>query len=275
MAGRPQASDLWEELSVVEGRGRSGLLASKVAVVTGGASGIGAAICKDFAAQGAALVIADVDADKAREVAKQLGADAIAVTADVTQFDQAQAAAAAAVDRFGSIDILVNCAGWNQFRSVEDYTLDYWQKIRAINLDGPWNFCTAVMPTMIRQKAGKIVNISSAAGYLGVPNAAPYSTSKLGVIGLTRALAVDLGPHNINVNCICPAAIETPLLREATNAHFVTGITERMPLARLGQPTDISRAVSFLAGPDSDWITGVVLPVDGGLTCCLRAHHYE
>jgi NAD(P)-dependent dehydrogenase (short-subunit alcohol dehydrogenase family) len=247
-------------------------------LVTGGASGIGAAICAEFAAQGAKIVIADVDAAKAEAVAVKLGAggsDAIAVTADVTRFPEAEAAAKAALDRFGTIDILVNCAGWNQFRDVEDYTLDYWEKIRAINLDGPWNFCTAVVPTMIARKSGKIVNISSAAGYLGVPNAAPYSTSKLGVIGLTRALAVDLGPHNINVNCICPAAIETPLLRQATSANFVSAITERMPLARLGQPTDISKAVLFLAGPNSDWITGVVLPVDGGLTCCLRAHHYE
>jgi NAD(P)-dependent dehydrogenase (short-subunit alcohol dehydrogenase family) len=247
-------------------------------LVTGGASGIGAVICAEFAGQGAKVVIADVDTGKADGVARKLvdeGAEVITVNADVTQFDQSQAAAAAALDRFGSIDILVNCAGWNQFRPVEEYTLDYWQKIRAINLDGQWNFCTAVIPTMMKQKSGKIVNISSAAGYLGVPNAAPYSTSKLGVIGLTRALAVDLGPHNINVNCICPAAIETPLLRQATNKNFVSAITERMPLARLGQPTDISKAVLFLAGPDSDWITGVILPVDGGLTCCLRAHHYE
>jgi NAD(P)-dependent dehydrogenase (short-subunit alcohol dehydrogenase family) len=263
---------------VVVSRSQSALLDEKVALVTGGASGIGAAICAEFAAQGAKLVIADVDAGKADGVARKLvdgGAEAITVNADVTQFEQAQAAAASALNRFGTIDILVNCAGWNQFRPVEEYTLDYWQKIRAINLDGQWNFCTAVMPAMMKQKSGKIVNISSAAGYLGVPNAAPYSTSKLGVIGLTRALAVDLGPHNINVNCICPAAIETPLLRQATNTNFASAITERMPLARLGQPTDISKAVLFLAGPDSDWITGVVLPVDGGLTCCLRAHHYE
>ena len=190
-------------------------------------------------------------------------------------FEQAQAAAASTLERFGAIDILVNCAGWNQFRSVEDYTQDYWQKIRAVNLDGPWNFCTAVMPAMMKQKSGKIVNISSAAGYLGVPNAAPYSTSKLGVIGLTRALAVDLARHNINVNCICPASIETPLLDEATGSKFKAAMIDRIPLGRLGKPVDISKAVLFLAGPDSDWITGVVLPVDGGLTCCLRAHHYE
>src|SRR5262249_45553347 len=147
-------------------------------------------------------VIADIDSARADQVVGQLtaaGTGALAVSADVTDFDRAQAATASALDQFGTIDILVNCAGWNQFRSVENYTLDYWQKIRAVNLDGQWNFCTAVMPTMMKQRSGKIINISSAAGYLGVPNAAPYSTSKLGVIGLTRALAVDLGPHNINV----------------------------------------------------------------------------
>lgn len=263
---------------MLESRDRPDLLASKVALVTGGASGIGAAICTEFAAHGAAVVVADVDKAKADRMVDQM-ADAdtqvMAVAADVANFEQAQAAAASTLERFGAIDILVNCAGWNQFRSVEDYTQDYWQKIRAVNLDGPWNFCTAAMPAMMKQKSGKIVNISSAAGYLGVPNAAPYSTSKLGVIGLTRALAVDLAPHNINVNCICPASIETPLLNEATGSKFQAAMTDRIPLGRLGKPSDISKAVLFLAGPDSNWITGVVLPVDGGLTCCLRAHHYE
>ena len=263
---------------MTESHSRSGVLASKVALVTGGASGIGAAICTEFAAQGAKVVIADVDVTKTDQVVQQLvasGAQAAAITADVTSFEQAQAAAASSLERFGAIDILVNCAGWNQFRSVKDYTRDYWQKIWAVNLDGPWNFCTAIIPAMMKQVSGKIVNISSAAGYLGVPNAAPYSTSKLGVIGLTRALAVDLAPHNINVNCICPASIETPLFAEATGSKFKAAITERTPLGRMGKPADISKAVVFLAGPDSDWITGVVLPVDGGLTRCLRAHHYE
>ena len=245
--------------------------------MTGGASGIGAAICMEFAAQGAAVAIADVDGAKADEVVEQMVAQGPRRGGRRRRrhFGQAQAAAAETLERFGAIDILVNCAGWNQFRSVEDYTQDYWQKIRAVNLDGPWNFCTAVMPAMMKQKSGKIVNISSAAGYLGVPNAAPYSTSKLGVIGLTRALAVDLARHNINVNCICPASIETPLLDEATGSKFKAAMIDRIPLGRLGKPVDISKAVLFLAGPDSDWITGVVLPVDGGLTCCLRAHHYE
>lgn len=263
---------------MVERGSQPGRLASKVALVTGGASGIGAAICAEFAAEGASVVIADVDAAKADRMARQLHTaktPVIAVTADVADFDQVQKATASAVEKFGAVDILVNCAGWNQFRSASDYTQDYWQKIRAVNLDGPWNFCTSVMPAMMKQKSGKIVNISSAAGYLGVPNAAPYSTSKLGVIGLTRALAVDLAPYNINVNCICPASIETPLLTEATGRKFQAAMTDRIPLGRLGKPSDIAKAVLFLAGPDSDWITGVTLPVDGGLTCCLRAHHYE
>lgn len=257
---------------------RTGFLASKVALVTGGASGIGAAICTEFAAHGAAVVIVDLDKAKADRMAEGMmtaKTKTLAIAADVSDFGQVQSAAAMALRKFGAIDILVNCAGWNQFRSVEEYTPDYWQKIRAVNLDGPWNVCSAVMPTMMKQKSGKIVNISSAAGYLGVPNAAPYSTSKLGVIGLTRALAVDLAPHNINVNCICPASIETPLLNEATGSKFQAAMIDRIPLGRLGKPADISKAVLFLAGPDSNWITGVVLPVDGGLTCCLRAHHYE
>ena len=128
-----------------ESRDRSGVLASKVALVTGGASGIGAAICAEFAAQGAAIAIADVDGSKADRMVEQLGgakSKVMSVAADVANFGQAEAEAARTLERYGAIDILVNCAGWNQFRSVEDYTQDYWQKIRAVNLDGPWNFCT-------------------------------------------------------------------------------------------------------------------------------------
>lgn len=256
-----------------------GKLQGQVAIVTGGASGIGRGICEEFLAAGATVVILDFDREKGEETAAELtgqtGRSCVAVQADVAVFEQVKAVADRTASDYGSVDILVNCAGWHRFANVEDYTIEEWQKIRSINLDGQWNCCQAAMPHMIRQKRGKIVNIGSAAAILAIPKAAPYSISKHAIVGLTRTLAVDLAQYNINVNCICPSTIDTPLLREVTKPSFIEGMLERIPLGRLGTYGDISRAVLFLASGDSDWITGVILPVDGGLTCCIRAHHYE
>jgi 3-oxoacyl-[acyl-carrier protein] reductase len=253
-------------------------LYGKTAIVTGGASGIGKEICQEFVAEGAAVVIADIDAgeaEQARRAISQQGGDVHAMKVDVCDFQQTLEVAAKTFDRLGSIDILVNSAGWNEFRAVEKYQLEQWNRIRSVNLDGAWHCCKAVMPYMIRQRHGKILNIGSAASILGIPKSAPYCIAKHGLVGLTRALAVDLARYNLNVNCICPASIDTPLLREATKPIFVEKMVERIPLGCLGKPSDIAKAALFLASSDSDWITGVVLPVDGGLTCCIRAHHYE
>jgi 3-oxoacyl-[acyl-carrier protein] reductase len=255
-----------------------GKLDGKVAIITGGASGIGKGICGEFSEQGASIVILDIDLAKGQEAAKEIesqGGRALTAKADVCDFDQVRDVADRAVREFGSIDILVNCAGWHKFASVEAYTIEEWQKIRSINLDGHWNCCQSVIPQMIRQKSGKIINIGSSAGIMAIPKAAPYSISKHAIIGLTKTFAVDLAVHQINVNCICPSTIDTPLLREATSQKFIDGMLDRIPLGRLGKYADIAKAALFLASEDSDWITGIVLPVDGGLTCCIRAHHYE
>lgn len=261
-----------------EGVVDKGKLDGKIAIVSGGASGIGKAICEEFAAQGASILILDRDFEKGQRVAKEIEErkrKAIAVKADVRDFKQVKDAAELAVQTFRSIDILVNCAGWHKFSSVQDYTIEEWEQIRGINLDGQWNCCQAVIPHMIKRRKGKIVNIGSAAGILAIPKAAPYSIAKHAIVGLTRTLAVDLATYNINVNCVCPSTIDTPLLREATNQRFIDGMLERIPLGRLGKYSDVSKSVLFLASEDSDWITGVILAVDGGLTCCIRAHHYE
>ena len=253
-------------------------LENKVAIVTGGASGIGEAICLEFALQGAMICIADINLEKAKTVIRKIeefGGEVLASEVDISDYKSVIRTVTKTLERFGSIDILVNCAGWHQFLPVEEYSEGMWEKIRSINLDGPWNFCKAVMPELIKKRSGKIINIGSAAGILSIPKAAPYTIAKHGVIGLTRALAVDLAPYQINVNCICPSTIDTPLLREATKPEFIKGMLERIPLGRLGKLSDVSKSALFLASPDSDWITGVVLPVDGGLTCCIRAHHYE
>jgi meso-butanediol dehydrogenase / (S,S)-butanediol dehydrogenase / diacetyl reductase len=256
----------------------SARLLNAVAIVTGGASGIGHGIATEFALEGAAVAILDQNREAAEKVVKEItgrGGKAVAVTADVTDEGQVEKAVKSVADQLGDASVLVNCAGLNQFASVEELPDGLWEKIRAINLDGPWHVSKAVMPAMIRSRGGRIVNISSAAGVRAIPKAVPYSAAKHGLVGLTRALALDLAPFGINVNCICPATIETPLVRQAVNNVFLEKMLETIPLGRFGTPRDIARAVVFLCSSDADWITGVVLPVDGGLTCGIRAHHFE
>ena len=249
-----------------------------VALVTGGASGIGQEICMEFAAEGAKIAIADIDASGSAAVVKAikaLGGEAIALEVDVTDYSRVAMSVARTQRELGAVDILVNCAGWNRPVLPNEYSKELWEKIRSINLDGPWNFSLAVMPEMMRRQKGKIINIASGAGLQGIPNCAPYSTAKHGVVGLTRSLAVDLAPFKINVNCICPGTVITPLVREVSSANFIEQQTRATPLGRLGKPSDIAKATLFLASTHAEWITGVALPVDGGLTCCIRAHHYE
>ena len=207
------------------------------------------------------------------------GAGGVAIGVHTTQFDirdpeRVTETVAQTVAQFGTVDILVNCAGWNMFQAVEEVTAEEWEKIRSVNLDGSWFFSQAVAPEMKKKRSGKIINVGSAAGILAIPKAAPYSIAKHAVVGLTRAFAVELGPHNITVNCVCPTSVDTPLLRESTTPAFRADITRRIPLRRLGKVSDMAKACLFLASADADFISGVILPVDGGLTCCLRAHHY-
>lgn len=254
----------------------AGELAGRAALVTGGASGIGAAIVRLLVSRGARVAILDLQTELAEAFAADLGADrVVALTADVTDAPGVRSAVDAATRALGPIDIAVNCAGLNRFADVRDVDDAFWRRILAINLDGPWNVCAAVMPGMIERRRGRIVNIGSAAGVLGIPKALPYSTAKHGIVGLTRALAVDLGPYGITVNCVAPGTTLTPLVEQATSQTFKDQATDRTPLARLGQPEDLAEAVAFLVSDRAAWITGVVLPVDGGMTAVIRAHHWE
>lgn len=255
-----------------------GKLKDKVAIVTGGASGLGEGICHEFAAQGARVVIADKNAEGGQSVAQEIekrGGEASAVKLDVTDPGSVARAVSGIVERLGTIDILVNNVGWNSLKPAPDYTLEDWEKIRSLNLDGPWHVSKAVMPVLIRNGRGKIVNISSGSGILAQPNMSAYGTAKHGLVGMTKTLAVDLARYKINVNCICPATVETPLVMECTTQAYRDFQIERIPLGRLGKVEDIARAALFLASEDSDWITGAILPVDGGLTCCAMAQPVE
>ena len=255
-----------------------GLLNNKVAIVTGGASGIGEGICLEFASQGALVAVADIDGGKAESLVKRIeghGTRAVALEVDVCDHNQISKAAATTIENLGTIDILVNCAGWNNLKPAYEYTVKEWETIRSINLDGPWHFCQAVMPEMMKKKSGKIINIGSGSSLRAIPNSAAYAAAKHGLAGLTKALAVDLGPYNINVNCICPASVNTPLLQKSTTPAFQQAMANRLPLGRIGEVCDIARAALFLASQDSNWITGVILPVDGGLMSCSYARHVK
>ena len=251
-----------------------GLLNNKVAIVTGGASGIGEGICLEFASQGALVAVADIDGGKAASVAKRieaLGGRTVALEVDVRDHKQISKAAAKTIEALGTIDILVNCAGWNSLKPAYEVTVEEWEKMRSINLDGPWHFCQAVMPEMMKKKSGKIINIGSGSSLRAIPHAAAYAAAKHGLAGLTKALAVDLGPFHINVNCICPASVNTPLLQASTTPAFQQAMANRLPLGRIGEVDDIVKAALFLASQEANWITGVMLPVDGGLMSCSYA----
>ena len=251
-------------------------LKNRVAVVTGGASGIGEAICIEFAKEGAAIAIADRDLEKGDALAlriRKTGGRISAFMVDVRDAALVAQTVSRILEMFGTIDILVNCAGINKFKPVYEFSTEEWEAIRSVNLDGPWHFSRAVMKVMMEKRYGKIVNIASTAGIRATPHASPYSTAKHGLVGLTKTIAVDLGPFGINVNCICPASIDSPLLRESTSEAYRQKMIERLPLGRLGRADDIAKAALFLASDEASWITGAILPVDGGLTCCNYAKH--
>ncbi len=245
-------------------------LEGKVAVVTGGAQGIGRAIAARLAAEGAAVAIADLQGEAAARTAKEIaaGARTLAVTVDVTKFDEV----AAAVDRvereLGPIDILVNNAGWDKLEPFVESSPETWDKIIAINYRGVLNFCRIVAPRMQSRNSGKIVSISSDAGRVGSTGEAVYAGCKAAIIGFSKTLARELARNRINVNVVCPGPTETALLREAMKGRegVLDAMARGIPFRRLGRPEDLAGAVAFLASSDADYVTGQVLSVSGGLT---------
>jgi 2-hydroxycyclohexanecarboxyl-CoA dehydrogenase len=249
-------------------------LKGKVAIVTGGASGIGAAIVDRLSEEGCTVVIADLDAANGEAKAKALegqGRKALFVKTDVTKWDDAQRCAAQANAAFGRIDVLVNNAGWDRVMLFKDTTPDFWTKVTEINFLGQVRMAKAVQETMTAQKAGRIVNIASDAGRNGSLGEVVYSGAKGGVIAFTKGLAREMARFNVTVNCVCPGPTDTPLLRGMIEkdefAKKIMGNMEQwVPLKRLAKPEEIAPAVAFLASEDASYITGQVLSVSGGLT---------
>jgi NAD(P)-dependent dehydrogenase (short-subunit alcohol dehydrogenase family) len=241
------------------------LLAGKLALVTGAASGIGAGIARGMAEAGARVLVADIDANAAHASAAAIGHGAVALALDVTD-RAAIAAAAKGIDAgHGPIDILVNNAGIIRRGKITDATAAAdWDATLAVNLDGPY-LVTLAFADQLRRTKGCVINIGSIQSFVALPNSAAYTTSKGGVRMLTKALAIELSPHGVRVNAIGPGLIATPLNVQARqNPDFMANFQHRIPLGRIGEPADIAGAAIFLASGLARYVTGVTLPVDGG-----------
>jgi 3-oxoacyl-[acyl-carrier protein] reductase len=239
----------------------------KTALVTGGAKGIGAATAARFASEGATVVVADFDEDAAAETAQRIGGHA--VRCDVTKLEDVDAAVAAALELNGDLDILVTCAGVIRDNLLFKMSDDDWTTVIDTHLKGTFFAARAAQKPMVAQKSGKIVLVSSVSA-LGNRGQANYSTAKAGLQGLTKTLALELGPYNINANCVAPGFIETAMTRQTAERvgipfeQFKELAAEQTPLRRVGQPEDVAGTIAFLCSEDASFVSGQVIYVAGG-----------
>jgi 3-oxoacyl-[acyl-carrier protein] reductase len=239
-------------------------LKNRIAVVTGGAQGIGRAATERFVASGAKVAIWDHDIALAEKTAAAIGPAVKAYACDVTSLAAIEKARDATIRDFGRIDILLNNAGIaGANATVWETSVEEWQRVMRINLDGPFLCCKAVVPGMIAQNYGRIVNIASIAGKEGNPNAAHYSASKAGVIGLTKSLAKEVAGKNISVNAITPAAAKTAIFDQITQAH-IDFMLSKIPRGRFVTVEEVAALIAFAASEDCSFTTGSVLDISGG-----------
>jgi NAD(P)-dependent dehydrogenase (short-subunit alcohol dehydrogenase family) len=249
-------------------------LTEKVAIITGGGSGIGEATAHLFASEGAALMLADIDGSVAAAAAESIKAEggrASWVQTDVTSSSSVEGMVQATLSQFGQLDILFNSAGIEGFGSVIETDEATWERIFAVHVRGTYLCSKYALSAMLEGgRGGVVVNVSSVAGLVGVQGMAAYCAAKGAIISLTRAMAADFAPQGIRVNCIAPGTTMTPLgqrLIENDTPERLAQRLSRYPLGRFGKPEEIARSVLFLASDDSSYATGMCLVVDGGLTC--------
>ena len=252
-------------------------LESKVALITGGGSGIGRACAEMFAREGAKVAVSDISLERAQATTQFItshGGDAIAISGDVSVGDDAQNMVSATVEKFGKLDVLVNSAGVSARNAMPKGSSpeEVWDKVIDVNLKGTYMVSWHAMPEMAKSGGGSIINLSSIMGLVGYPVGMgggfnPYNPSKGGVLQFTRNLAIDSASKNVRVNCICPGYVETNLTSALTkDAEALSRLETLHPIGRLGQPEEIAYAALYLASDESGFVTGTPLVVDGGYT---------
>ncbi|HTK62845.1 MAG TPA: SDR family NAD(P)-dependent oxidoreductase [Pseudonocardia sp.] len=240
----------------------------RVAFVTGGAGGIGIEVCRALAANGRAVVVADLSREASEKVAADI--DGIGVPLDVTDPDSVAAAIAETTERLGAPSIVVNVAGWDELKPFLETDEAFTHKVIEINYNGPIRVLRATLPAMVDAKWGRVVNVASDAGRVGSSLESVYSGAKAGLIGFTKTIAREFAKHGITANTVCPGPTDTPLLRSITEGErsgsIIAAMTKAVPMRRMGTPEDVAPAVAFFASDAAGFITGQTLSASGGLT---------